>query len=267
MTTVQYFADRSFTGVEFMFGDFEAHEFGLHEHDEYMFGIVDRGALTLQCRGRETQLSPGSVVLMNPGDPHSGKSGAEGWACRDIRLRPDAFCALSGLEAPVRFPYNVVRCDATRARIASAYVALAEARESMTRESAVISLLKYLLETRLVERKDDGGPAPRGKISQVRELIDEEFASDVSISDLARRIQMNPNYIITAFKEEFGITPRKYLISRRLAYAKNIIRKGASLADAAGAAGFFDQSHLTRAFRTEFGYAPSTYKRAHKRRR
>lgn len=266
MATVQYFSDQSYGGVEYMSGDFEEHAFGVHEHDEYMFGIVERGALDLTCGGHRERIGPGCVVVLNPGDPHRGNSGPQGWACRDIRIRPETVCRILGLDRAPRFSRNIVRCDGLRMEIARAYDALANAKDLMTRESAIARLVSEMAASQGAARAaaDHGR---RGKVAELREIIDAEFATDVSIADLAARVGRNPNYVITAFKDVFGITPRKYLISRRLECAKSLIRKGSSLAQAAATVGFFDQSHLTRAFRSEFGYAPSTFKRAHKKRR
>ncbi|GAB4543488.1 MAG: AraC family transcriptional regulator [Parvularculaceae bacterium] len=267
MATVQYFSDLSYGGVEYMFGDFEEHAFGLHEHDEYMFGIVERGSLDLTCGGRRQNIGPGCVVVLNPGDPHTGKSGPDGWACRDIRIRPETVCSILGLDLAPKLSRNIVHCDRLRMEIATVYDALANTHDLMTRESAVARLVAEFAASLAGERSAAAANGRRGKIAQLRDVIDAQFASDVSISELSAQVGLNPNYAITAFKEEFGITPRKYLISRRLECAKSLIREGASLAQAAAAVGFFDQSHLTRAFRSEFGYAPSTFKRAHKKRR
>ena len=264
---IQVFSDPVIEGCEYMRGNFEAHSFGAHEHDEYMFGIVDRGAARLRCGPREATVAQHSAVLLNPGDPHSGAAAAGGWTCRDIRLRRRAVARFLGAEAAGKFRLrrNVVEDPATRAHIANIFSALGALPGVMARERAIIGLLRHLGAI----HSEAGVQTPHGfresrKMRQAREFIDAHFAGDIGLGDIARHLDLHPNYIITAFRQEFGITPRKYLISRRLAYAKTQIRQGAPLADAANAAGFYDQSHLTRSFRAEFGYTPSAYARAYK---
>ena len=55
------------------------------------------------------------------------------------------------------------------------------------------------------------------------------------------------------------MTPHAYLVQRRLALARSLLDAGRPIADAAAAAGFADQAHLTRAFRRSLGYTPAAY--------
>ena len=59
-----------------------------------------------------------------------------------------------------------------------------------------------------------------------------------------------------------GMTPHAYLVQRRLALARSLLAGGQSIAEAATAAGFADQAHLTRVFRRCLGYTPAAYARA-----
>jgi AraC-like DNA-binding protein len=46
---------------------------------------------------------------------------------------------------------------------------------------------------------------------------------------------------------------------RRLSRARVLIRKGWSLAEAAAACGFADQSHMTRHFKNAYGLSPGRW--------
>src|SRR5262249_9662460 len=61
------------------------------------------------------------------------------------------------------------------------------------------------------------------------------------------------------FRARFGTSPHRYLVGRRLERVRAEIARGASLADAAYAAGFADQSHMTRHFKARFGLPPARY--------
>ena len=58
------------------------------------------------------------------------------------------------------------------------------------------------------------------------------------------------------------MTPHAYMIQRRIIAARHLIARGMSLADAAAASGFADQSHMTRIFVRTYGISPSMYARA-----
>ncbi|WP_241770302.1 helix-turn-helix transcriptional regulator [Burkholderia gladioli] len=62
---------------------------------------------------------------------------------------------------------------------------------------------------------------------------------------------------IEAFKAAFSRTPKQYLIERRLAHARAMLRDGsATILAIAMACGFGTQSHLTATMRMHFGETP-----------
>jgi AraC-like DNA-binding protein len=59
------------------------------------------------------------------------------------------------------------------------------------------------------------------------------------------------------------LSPHRYAVMRRLDFARNQLRGGMPLAEVALTAGFADQPHLTRMFRSAFGVTPGRYARLH----
>ncbi|TKB15692.1 MAG: helix-turn-helix domain-containing protein, partial [Mesorhizobium sp.] len=68
--------------------------------------------------------------------------------------------------------------------------------------------------------------------------------------------------VIRDFNKAIGLTPAAYIRDRRLRRASALIERGFGLADAAIAAGFADQSHLSRTFRAMHGMTPGMFRRA-----
>ncbi|MNG37101.1 HTH-type transcriptional activator RhaR [compost metagenome] len=62
------------------------------------------------------------------------------------------------------------------------------------------------------------------------------------------------------FKKSVGISPHSYQIQVRVAHAQRLLRAGVGIADAAIACGFFDQSHLNRAFKKVVGLTPGSFR-------
>ncbi|HYP30929.1 MAG TPA: helix-turn-helix domain-containing protein, partial [Burkholderiaceae bacterium] len=56
-----------------------------------------------------------------------------------------------------------------------------------------------------------------------------------------------------------GTSPHRFQVGRRLARAQDMIAAGVSLSETAAAAGFADQSHLTRHFAARFGLTPGRW--------
>jgi AraC-like DNA-binding protein len=62
------------------------------------------------------------------------------------------------------------------------------------------------------------------------------------------------------FRHMFGTSPYRYLLMRRLDFARELIHQQRSLVDVACDAGFADQAHFTRVFRSAFGLTPARYR-------
>ena len=64
------------------------------------------------------------------------------------------------------------------------------------------------------------------------------------------------------FQREFGVSPQAWLSAGRLRWAKHaLLTSAATISDIALAAGYSEQSALTRALRRETGLTPSAWRR------
>ena len=82
----------------------------------------------------------------------------------------------------------------------------------------------------------------------------------IPLEELAQLVDMDPLYLIRVFKKTVGVSPHSYQIQKRVAQVQNLLRTGASLAEASFSCGFFDQSHMTRAFKKVVGITPGSFR-------
>lgn len=109
--------------------------------------------------------------------------------------------------------------------------------------------------SRLVPLPDALAPDPR-----VERIIGHASAHpDRPLAETATAagVHLSPSRLRHLFVEQTGLAFRTYLLWRRLVRALDSYSQGASLTEAAHAAGFADSAHFSRAFKRTFG-APAT---------
>jgi AraC family transcriptional regulator len=112
------------------------------------------------------------------------------------------------------------------------------------------------------DAEPEGMNQPRAVMDAVH-YIRQNYTRDVTLSDLGAAVHLSPFYLARLFKQTLGVTPHQYLIRVRVDSVRSMLSAGAgrrSLADIAGAAGFSDQSHLTRQFKRITGMTPSRFR-------
>ena len=90
-------------------------------------------------------------------------------------------------------------------------------------------------------------------------LVRERCAEHLTLADLAAAAGTTQFQLIGLFRRGTGLTPHAYLTQVRLGEACRLLRRGVPIADAAIAAGFYDQSALTRHFKRCYGMTPLQY--------
>ena len=96
-------------------------------------------------------------------------------------------------------------------------------------------------------------PAITRLLRDLPQLLDE----DVRTPALAARVGLSAGRLSHLFGAEVGLPLRPYVLWLRLQCAAETMQAGATLTQAAHAAGFSDSAHLSHVFRRTFGLAPS----------
>ena len=115
-----------------------------------------------------------------------------------------------------------------------------------------------------------GGGRERGRLTpaQVRaveDLVSSHLAGTMGLADLARITGFSPPQFVRLFKNTLGCTPHQYVMSARVAKAKDLVLEGKlSLSVIADATGFANQAHMTAAFVRVFRTPPGEVRRTAK---
>jgi len=95
------------------------------------------------------------------------------------------------------------------------------------------------------------------RIARALRWIDGNLQGPIRITRVAEVAGLSESHFAHLFVKMTGVPVRRYVLWRRLGAAVAAATRGASLTEAAYAAGLADSSHLSRAFRSTFGLAPS----------
>lgn len=91
--------------------------------------------------------------------------------------------------------------------------------------------------------------------------LDAHMGEPIRVSELAALAGLSRSHFSRAFQKMTGDPPQRFVMKRRLCRARDLIIDGRhSLSDVAALTGFASQSHLTHAFRAEFGTSPGRYR-------
>jgi AraC-like DNA-binding protein len=241
-----------------------------HTHDQYGLGVIDAGGhASLSDRG-QVQAGPGDLIFVNPGEVHDGRAVAgrsRTWRMfyidpflmddllSDIQEGPMHSFAFAGpvfSDEALRRAFDLAFRQATHS---SAEIKALELETSILR---VAERARMNSTTRPI-RSMNSSPSSR----RARELIDADPSSPrLTLARLAKEARVSRFQLIRAFARETRLTPHAYILQQRLALARRLIRAGTDIAEASIRAGFFDQSHLTRAFCRQFGLSPGRYSNA-----
>jgi AraC family transcriptional regulator len=106
-----------------------------------------------------------------------------------------------------------------------------------------------------------GGLGPSQK-RRATELLTENLAGRVRLSQLAQECGLSVSHFARSFKTSFGVSTHRWLVQRRIERSQNLlIHTREPLSDIAEQAGFSDQAAFTRTFHQIVGVSPGRWRR------
>jgi AraC-like DNA-binding protein/quercetin dioxygenase-like cupin family protein len=239
------------------------HAFPRHSHDGFGIGVMASGAQQSWSGIGWVEAQVGDVITVNPGEMHDGApiGGARGW--RMLYLDP-ALVARElvdeGQDQPeivrpaLRDPVLVGVFGSLFARVTAAVP------EPLSLEEDLLRTLARLL--RRYGTRPCTVPRASPAVAMARRRLDDAPEAPATLAELAALSGVSRFQFLRGFRRETGVTPHAYLVQRRVRLARQLLIAGRAPAAAAQEAGFADQSHMTRAFRRQFGVTPARYQAA-----
>jgi AraC-like DNA-binding protein len=101
------------------------------------------------------------------------------------------------------------------------------------------------------------------QLRRVLEYIEANLSDDISLAEISNACGASISSLARGFKTALGISPHRWVLSRRIALAQRLMYDGTKpLSEVAVLCGFADQSHLARVFMRRIGTSPTSWRRS-----
>ena len=100
-----------------------------------------------------------------------------------------------------------------------------------------------------------------GLIGPAVEAIHQQFTDrSLTVTSLAARCNMSEVYFRKLFIHQFGISPKEYILQKRMEYACQLLALGEfGVSEVAELCGYGEPCHFSREFKKRFGASPNSY--------
>ena len=244
-------------------------DFSYHYHDFHKIIVFISGKVTYHIEGKAYHLKPRDILLVSQGAIHKPEIDSSVpyeryifWIRDDLSCQELNTCFQKANDRS----FNLVRADsALQERLKDL---LPEIEQTLQNKHFGDTVLRNALFTQFMiyinriflrtsSSPDKKTYSSDTQVEQLLKYINRNLSENLSIDQLAERFFLSKYHMMRKFKNETGYTIHNYITSKRLLMARSLISQGMPVMKAAQASGFHDYTTFVRAYKTQFGKAPS----------
>ena len=94
-----------------------------------------------------------------------------------------------------------------------------------------------------------------------RNFIDNNYEKELNLDFLSNIRFISKYHLLRLFKRYYGLTPRQYLMDKRIEKSKENLRNGFTVTETCYSVGFESLGSFSKLFKTKTGKSPSEYKK------
>ncbi|MDU8501699.1 AraC family transcriptional regulator [Pseudomonas syringae] len=226
-----------------------------HTHEEYVISANLSGVEHIWYDGKQQDVTKGEVTLYNPmtvqasrfqgGDAHFISLHLDGDHVRDVLGLISSTCAM-----PI-FEEGVIKDE----RLFQSIVHLSTQLDFQSCEEAQFVLFSELLRFRAAPSI----PTEPLRVTQLIRFMKDNLYEPIELEDLCAEANLSKFHLVRSFKAQKHLPPMQYFKQLRLIEARRRLRLNESPTRIAVDLGFFDQAHMSNAFRKVMGASPCNY--------
>ena len=245
------------TGLFFYESDYRLHR---NSYDSFLLMYIRSGTLTVNYQDKEETVGAGSFILLDCYEPHGYHTGS-GWECLWVHF--DGPMARAYYNLVISHLGNVFTlADPLPAVFKMQQIYDTFKNGSLIREALLSKQISDILTTFLLFNPVQASVYNHsGAIEESIAYINEHFADNITVEDLAGRAMISPYYFIRIFKNETGFTPHEYIVSVRINTAKYLLKNTRlTIKSICFRTGFSCESVFCSAFKKNVGVTPASFR-------
>lgn len=244
-------------------------DFSYHYHDFHKIIVFISGKVTYHIEGKAYHLKPRDILLVSQGaihkpeiDPSVPYERYIFWIRDDLSCQELNTCFQKANDRS----FNLVRADsALQERLKDLLPEIEQTLQNkhfgdtVLRDALFTQFMIYInrIFLRTSSSPDKKTYSSDTQVEQLLKYINRNLSENLSIDQLAERFFLSKYHMMRKFKNETGYTIHNYITSKRLLMARSLISQGMPVMKAAQASGFHDYTTFVRAYKKQFGKAPS----------
>ena len=241
-----------------------------HSHDDYQLCLtLGDGDAEFYYRGTYHQIPVNSLSILHPGEIHQVRQ-LEDRQCDTSQwmlyvsppLMQKAATMLGGKGNALPFFSKMIVLDPDLIHLYLQFcLAFKSSAHPLEQDTLLVSLLSELIQ-RCANVQPEKPPiqAIHQQIQKVQAYLEEHFAENVTLDQLAQIAHLSPYHLNRVFSQSVGLPPHKYRMQVQVERARSLLLQAMPLKQVAAETGFADQSHLTRHFKRLMRVTPGRYK-------
>ena len=267
----RFWFDPAIAGLSLLHADFTRHDYAPHAHDGLVIAVTEIGGSEFKSRGSVEEASARMLLVFNPDEPHSGRMGrSRHWRYRSFYLHEaaiDAVNAALGNDQWPSFTANSFYDPDLIGAFHTLHLTLDQRYTDRcdglrTEELLAVSFGRLFRRYSSANQRIELAPLDHTLLNKVVATMRERHTEKLGLATLSATVGLTPFQLIAMFNRLIGLSPHAYLTQIRLRTAIHHMQMRHSIAEAAVASGFYDQSALTKHFKRCFGITPLQYRMA-----
>ncbi len=235
-----------------------------HAHECAFFGLVLEGAYTETYERRNRECGPSSLMFHPEGEAHS--EAHYDVVVRIFSVEPDPHRLEQVREHSGLLGQPLQFQNGPMVQFVMRLYSEFRDRDALT-PLAMEGLMLELLAAAGRCPATSADPRPTRWLRQARDLVQDQFAENLSLQDIALAVGVHPAHLARSFRQQYNCTLGDYVRNLRMEQARQqLATTDTPLCAIALAVGYSDQSHFTTAFKRHTGVTPTQFRKMCRRR-